>query len=39
MIHKKYYELLKRIKNGQDELKISEDIQKALPDFPKFAIT
>ena len=38
-IAQKYYELLKKIKNGQDELKISEDIQKALPDFPKFAIT
>ena len=27
-IAQKYYELLKKIKNGQDELKISEDIQK-----------
>ena len=35
----KYYELIKRIKAGQDELKISEDIRRALPDFPKFAIT
>lgn len=35
----KYYELFKRIKAGQDELKISEDIRRALPDFPKVAIT
>lgn len=35
----KYYELIKRIKAGQDELKISEDIRRALPDFPKVAIT
>ncbi|WP_277295564.1 type I restriction endonuclease subunit R [Streptococcus hyointestinalis] len=35
----KYYELIKRIKAGQDELKISDDIRRALPDFPKFAIT
>lgn len=35
----KYYDLLKRVKEGGDELKISEDIRKALPDFPKFAIT
>ncbi len=34
-----YYDLLIRVKNGEDELKISEDIKKALPDFPKFAIT
>ncbi len=34
-----YYDLLMRVKNGEDELKISEDIKKALPDFPKFAIT
>ena len=34
-----YYELLMRVKNGEDELKISEDVKKALPDFPKFAIT
>lgn len=35
----KYYELLKKVKNGEDELKISEEMRKALPDFPKFAIT
>jgi len=35
----KYYELLKKIKAGQDELKIHEDISRAMPDFPKFAIT
>ncbi len=35
----KYYELLKKVKNGEDELKISEEIKMALPDFPKFAIT
>ena len=38
-IAQKYYDLLKKIKAGEDELKISEDIHKALPDFPKFAIT
>lgn len=35
----KYYKLLKRIKEGNDELKISDKIHQALPDFPKFAIT
>lgn len=35
----KYYKLLKKVVNGEDELKISDDIKKALPDFPKFAIT
>ena len=35
----KYYELLKKVKHGEDELKINEDMRKALPDFPKFAIT
>lgn len=35
-----YYELLKKVVNGQDEkLHVSEDMRKALPDFPKFAIT
>ena len=38
-IAQKYYDLLTRVKNGEDELKISEDMKKALPDFPKFAIT
>ena len=35
----RYYELLKRIKAGKDALKISEEICKVVPDFPKFAIT
>lgn len=35
----KYYDLLKKVKEGKDELKIREDVHKALPDFPKFAIT
>jgi len=38
-IAQKYYDLLKKIKNGEDSLKINENIHKALPDFPKFAIT
>ncbi|MDE7200790.1 MAG: HsdR family type I site-specific deoxyribonuclease [Lachnospiraceae bacterium] len=38
-IAQKYYDLLKKIKNGGDTLKISENMHKALPDFPKFAIT
>lgn len=38
-IAQKYYDLLKKITNGEDELKISENMHKALPDFPKFAIT
>ena len=38
-IAQKYYDLLKKIVNGEDELKISENMHKALPDFPKFAIT
>ena len=38
-IAQEYYDLLMRVKNGEDELKISEDVKKALPDFPKFAIT
>lgn len=35
----KYYELLTKVKNGQSMLKISEEVTKVLPDFPKFAIT
>lgn len=35
----KYYDLLKKVKEGEDELKISEEVHKALPDFPRFAIT
>ena len=38
-IAQKYYDLLKKIKNNEDSLKINENIRKALPDFPKFAIT
>ncbi len=38
-IAQKYYDLLKKITNGEDELKICEDVRRALPDFPKFAIT
>ena len=34
-----YYDFIKKVKNGEDELKIDENIKKALPDFPKFAIT
>ena len=35
-----YYEILKKVAAGEDEnLKVSEDMRKALPDFPKFAIT
>ncbi len=35
----KYYDLLKKVKEGDDELRISDDVHKALPDFPRFAIT
>lgn len=35
----KYYELLKRVKNGETSLVIDEKIKQVLPDFPKFAIT
>lgn len=35
----RYYELLKKVKAGEDKLKINEEMHKALPDFPKFAIT
>lgn len=35
----KYYDFIKRIKSGKDELKISEEVHRALPDFPKVAIT
>ena len=38
-VAQKYYDLLLSIKKGEDELKISEDVKKALPDFPKVAIT
>ena len=32
----KYYDLLKRVKNGETELQIDERIKQVLPDFPKF---
>lgn len=35
----KYYDLLKRVKNGETELQIDERIKQVLPDFPKFVIT
>ena len=38
-VAQKYYEMILKIKAGEDELKISEDVKKALPDFPKVAIT
>ncbi|MBE5869896.1 MAG: type I restriction endonuclease subunit R [Lachnospiraceae bacterium] len=38
-IAQKYYDLLLKIKAGEDELKLSEAVKKALPDFPKVAIT
>lgn len=34
-----YYDLLKRVKNGETSVKISEETKRVLPDFPKFAIT
>ena len=38
-IAQKYYDMILKIKAGEDELKINEEIKKALPDFPKVAIT
>ncbi len=35
----KYYELLKKVKNGETSLIINERFKQVLPDFPKFAIT
>lgn len=34
-----YYDLLKRVKNGETSVVISEETKRVLPDFPKFAIT
>ncbi|WP_455528233.1 type I restriction endonuclease subunit R [Huintestinicola sp.] len=34
-----YYDLLKRVKNGETSIQISEETKRVLPDFPKFAIT
>lgn len=38
-VAQKYYDMILKIKAGEDELKISENVKKALPDFPKVAIT
>ncbi len=38
-VAQKYYDLILKIKNDEDELKISDEVKKALPDFPKVAIT
>lgn len=38
-VAKKYYDMILKIKEDKDELKIDEDIKKVLPDFPKVAIT
>lgn len=38
-IAQKYYDMLLKIKSGEDTLKISDDVKKVLPDFPKVAIT
>ncbi|MFC0276852.1 HsdR family type I site-specific deoxyribonuclease [Enterococcus devriesei] len=35
----KYYDLFKRIKAGETDLKISKETKRVLPDFPKIAIT
>lgn len=35
----RYYDLLRRVKNGQTPLQIDEKMKQVLPDFPKFAIT
>lgn len=34
-----YYDLLKRVKNGETSVTISDETKRVLPDFPKFAIT
>ena len=38
-IAQKYYDLFKRVKQGDTPVVISEDIKKLVPDFPKVAIT
>lgn len=35
----KYYDLIKKVKNGETSVKIDDNIKQVLPDFPKFAIT
>lgn len=34
-----YYDLFKKVKNGETDLIISEETKRVLPDFPKIAIT
>lgn len=34
-----YYDLLKKVKNGETSVEISEETKRILPNFPKFAIT
>jgi len=34
-----YYDLLKRVVNGETSVAVSEETRRVLPDFPKFAIT
>ncbi len=34
-----YYDLLKKVKNGETRVTINEETKRVLPDFPKFAIT
>jgi type I restriction enzyme R subunit len=34
-----YYDFLKRVKNGETSVVISEETKRVLPDFPKFALT
>lgn len=38
-IAQKYYDLLKKVKNNETIIRISERTKRILPDFPKFAIT
>ena len=38
-VAQKYYDLLKKVKNGETSLEIDDKIKQVLPDFPKFAIT
>lgn len=35
----RYYDFINKVKAGEDELKISDEVKKVLPDFPKVAIT
>lgn len=35
----KYYDLIMKIKNDEDELKINDEIKRAFPDFPRVAVT